>query len=299
MSYLDYFPTFKRVVELGSFTVAGNHLRIRPTVVAQRIRKLEQHFGIRLFNRTTRRLVLTKQGEAIYHGIVDVMNRVSDLENKVYDMSAKPSGLLRVTAPLGIGRRLIAPAVPEFHERYPDIEIRLRLADHRVDLLKEGMDLAFRLGVVGDSSFIMRKVLNCERVLAASPSYLDNRGRPEHPEQLCDHDCLLLRYAGATEYEWPITTEQGTKRIKVAGPIDSDHGDVLTGWAVDGRGITLKLQSEIQPILDAGQLEIVMPNHPPASVPLVVLFPHRTHQDPKVRCFADFMIKRCRAALAA
>ena len=173
--------------------------------------------------------------------------------------------------------------------------MRLRLSDHNVDIMKEGIDVAFRLGHLEDSSLRMRGIMDCERVLAAAPSYLERRGEPKTPQDLVNdrHDCLLLRFPGAQEFVWTLKTPEGPRRVEVRGPFDSDDGDVITGWALAGRGIINKPRFDIEPFLRDGRLKIVLPDNPPPPVQLAAVFPHKKFQDPKVRLLLDFMAERC------
>jgi len=295
MAYLDNIAVFVRVVELGNLSAAGRDLRISPAVASNRIKELEKYLGVRLFNRTTRQLSPTEHGRVFYEGARKVLDAVAEADAAVTALSGQPRGTIRVTAPLGIGRRLIASGIPEFHDRYPDIEVRLRLSDRHVDIMKEGIDVAFRLGHLEDSSLRMRGIMDCERVLAAAPSYLERRGEPKMPQDLVNdrHDCLLLRFPGAQEFVWTLKTPEGPRRVEVRGPFDSDDGDVITGWALAGRGIINKPRFDIEPFLRDGRLKIVLPDNPPPPVQLAAVFPHKKFQDPKVRLLLDFMAERC------
>ncbi|MDN2582022.1 LysR family transcriptional regulator [Aquibium sp. ELW1220] len=293
MAYLDNVAVFVRVVELGNLSAAGRDMRISPAVASNRIKELEKHLGVRLFNRTTRQLMPTEQGRVFYEGARKVLEAVSDAEAAVSALSGQPRGTIRVTAPLGLGRRMIASGIPEFRNRYPDIEVRLRLSDHEVDILKEGIDVAFRLGLLEDSSLRMRGILDCERVLVASPTYLDKRGEPATPEELLAHDCLMLRYPGAREHFWTLQTGAGPRKLDVRGPYDSDDGDVLTGWALAGHGVILKPRFEVEPFIRDRRLQVILPGTPPAPVQLAAVFPHRQYQDTKLRLLLDFMADRC------
>lgn len=295
MAYLDNIAVFVRVVELGNLSAAGRDLRISPAVASNRIKELEKYLGVRLFNRTTRQLSPTEHGRVFYEGARKVLDAVAEADAAVTALSGQPRGTIRVTAPLGIGRRLIASGIPEFHDRYPDIEVRLRLSDRHVDIMKEGIDVAFRLGHLEDSSLRMRGIMDCERVLAAAPSYLERRGEPKTPQDLVNdrHDCLLLRFPGAQEFVWTLKTPEGPRRVEVRGPFDSDDGDVITGWALAGRGIINKPRFDIEPFLRDGSLKIVLPDNPPPPVQLAAVFPHKKFQDPKVRLLLDFMAERC------
>jgi DNA-binding transcriptional LysR family regulator len=200
-----------------------------------------------------------------------------------------------VTAPLGLGRRLIASGIPEFRDRYPDIEVRLRLSDHNVDIVKEGIDVAFRLGILEDSSLRMRGIMECDRVLVAAPGYLEKRGEPATPEDLVadGHDCLLLRFPGSRDYFWTLRAPDGVRKIEVRGPFDTDDGDVLTGWALAGRGIINKPRFEVEPFIRDRRLKVILPDAPPTPVQFAAVYPHRKYQDPKIRFLLDFMAERC------
>ena len=295
MAYLDNIAVFVRVVELGNLSAAGRDMRISPAVASNRIKELEKHLGVRLFNRTTRQLMPTEHGTVFYTGAKQVLDAITEAEAAVAALSGQPRGTIRVTAPLGLGRRLIASGIPDFHDTYPDIEVRLRLSDHNVDILKEGIDVAFRLGVIEDSSLRMRGIMECERVLVASPDYVATRGEPADVGELISrkHACLMLRYPGSREFYWTLQTPAGPHKVEVHGPFDSDDGDVLTGWALSGRGIVNKPRFEVEPYIRGGRLQVVLKSNPPTPVQLAAVYPHKKLQDPKVRLLLDFMAERC------
>ncbi|HEV2900896.1 MAG TPA: LysR family transcriptional regulator [Pseudaminobacter sp.] len=295
MAYLDNIAVFVRVVELGNLSAAGRDMRISPAVASNRIKELEKHLGVRLFNRTTRQLMPTEQGTVFYSGAKQVLEAIAEAEAAVSALSGQPRGTIKVTAPLGLGRRLIASGIPDFRDKYPDIEVRLRLSDHNVDILKEGIDVAFRLGLIEDSSLRMRGIMECERVLVAAPKYLEARGEPTEPQQLVDdrHDCLMLRFPGMREYFWTLKTQSGPAKFEVHGPFDSDDGDVLTGWALAGRGVINKPRFEVEPFIRDRRLKIILADTPPTPVQFAAVYPHKKLQDPKVRLLLDFMAERC------
>src|SRR5690606_2485713 len=226
---------------------AGRDQRVSPAVASNRIKELERHLGVRLFNRTTRKLTLTEHGRIFYDGAQRIVEAVDSAEAAVADIAQKPRGTVHVTAPLGIGRRIIGPGVPEFRALYPDVRIRLRLSDRKIDLMEEGVDIAFKLGMIEDSNLKMRGIVECERVLCASPEYLEQRGVPQAPEELAagGHACLLLRFPGSNEFNWYLQTPEGVRKFEVSGPFDTDDGDVLTGWALGGHGIINKPRFEV------------------------------------------------------
>ncbi|MEX0316588.1 MAG: LysR family transcriptional regulator [Ruegeria sp.] len=294
MSYLDNIRTFVRVYELGSMSAAGRDLRISPAVTSARISQLEDHLSVRLFQRTTRNLTPTEQGQAFYPGAVAVLEAVDDAEAKVMHLTEAPRGSLFVAAPFGVGRRLLAPQVPEFLAEYPEIDVRLRLTDRSVDLTTEGLDLAFFIGQPEDSTLRIRKIADCQRVLCAAPGYVERRGMPESGEALIadGHECLNLRFPGATEFQWVLQTADGPKRFAVSGQFECDDGDVLTDWALSGQGIVLKPVFEIAAHLKSGSLVPVATQTPPVPVQMACLYTHRRHQDPKTRLFMEFMTAR-------
>lgn len=295
MAYLDNIAVFVRVVELGNLSAAGRDMRLSPAVASNRIKELEKRLGVRLLNRTTRQLMPTEHGRVFYEGAKRILEAVDEAEAAVSTISGQPRGTIRVTAPLGIGRRLIASGIPEFRDRYPEIEVRLRLSDHNVDILREGIDVAFKLGQLEDSSLRMRGILECERVVVASPTYLQKRGEPQVPGDLVSdrHDCLMLRFPGVKEHAWTFQTAEGLKKVEISGPYDSDDGDVITGWALAGRGIANKPRFDVEPFIRDGRLKIILRDAPPPALQLAALYPHKNFQDPKVRLLLDFMAERC------
>ncbi|MCF6429910.1 LysR family transcriptional regulator [Leisingera sp. MMG026] len=299
MAYLDNIRTFVRVYELGNMSAAARDMRISAAVASSRISQLEDHLNVRLFQRTTRLLNPTEQGNLFYHGAVKILEAVDEAEADISNVTQTPRGTLYVAAPLGLGQHLIAPAVPKFNEAYPLISIRLRLSDRKLDLAAEGLDAAFFLGVPEDSNLRIRKIADCARVLCASPEYIRRRGQPASSDELKTeaHDCLNLRYPGAPEFQWPLRSEDGVKRVTVTGPFESDHGDVLTSWALDGHGIILKPVFEISEHLASGRLVPVLAEEPPVPIQMACLYVHRRHQDPKVRLFMDFMVDHIQASL--
>jgi DNA-binding transcriptional LysR family regulator len=301
MSYLDNIRTFVRVYELGSMSAAGRDLRISPAVTSSRISSLEEHLHVRLFQRTTRSLTATEQGRAFYTGAVAVLEAVDIAEAQVAGITDNPKGSLYVAAPLGVGRRLIAPLVPDFVRDYPLIDIRLRLTDRTVDLTTEGLDISFFLGEPADSNLRIKPIANCDRVLVAAPKYIAERGNPLDGSALVKdrHNCLNLRYPGAPEFQWRLQTSDGPQRFRVAGRYECDDGDVLTEWALAGEGIALKPVFEVAEHLNAGRLVPVATKNPPMPIQMACLYTHRRRQDPKTRLFMEYMTTRIGASMNA
>ena len=267
MSYLESLRVFVRVVELGSITAGGRDLR------------------------TTRKLTPTEIGRAFYDHARRVIDTLDEAEAMVSSFSGKPQGVIRLTAPLGLGRRLIAPLIPPFCDANPGVDFRLRLSDRNVNIVEDAIDLAFFLGEPADSALKWRKIADAPRVLVASPEYLAEHGTPRKPEELADHNCLLLRYPRSPEYFWVLQTDQGQQKMMINGRYDTDDGDVLRSWALGGHGIANRPLYEVSEDLASGRLVKILPEAPPLPAQFGCLTPHRRLQDPKVRMFADFAVR--------
>lgn len=300
MAYVNNIRMFLRVYELGSMSAAARDQRTSPAVASSRIAELEKHLGLRLFNRTTRALHPTEHGRLFYEGALRILQAIDAAEAEVMTASQTPRGTVFVAAPLGVGRRFIAPAALVFKRQHPQVDIRLRLSDRTVDVTAEGLDLAFHLGPLPESDLKVRVVAECPRVLCAAPDYIARRGMPADGAALVrdGHDCLNLRFPGAQEFQWRLQTPSGPQRFDISGPLESDDGDVLTNWALAGAGIVMKPVFEIASDLQAGRLVPVAVATPPLPTQLVCLTPSRKFRDPKVQRFADAMIAHCKAALA-
>lgn len=293
MSYIESLRVFIRVVDLGSITSGGRDLRLTPAVASKRIKELETRLGVRLFNRTTRSLSPTEIGKVFYGEARKVIDTLENAEARVANFSEVPRGAIRITAPLGAGRRIIAPLVPRFVEAYPETEVQMRLSDRKVDILADGLDIAFFIGTPGDSNMKLRKIADCDRLLCASPVYLEKHGTPETPDDLLREttNCLLLRYPRSPEYFWVLQTSTGSRKLEVSGKYDADDGDVLTDWSLAGHGIVNKPRFDVAEYLAEGLLVEVLPDTPPVPTMFGCLYPHKKLQDPKVRLFIDFVMQ--------
>lgn len=300
MSYVKTLKMFVRVYELGSMSAAARDQRSSPAVASSRIAELEKTLGVRLFNRTTRALQPTEAGTIFYGGARRILQTIDEAEAEVMEMTSSPKGTVFVGAPLGIGRRFVAPAVPDFKDMYPAIDIRLRMSDRMVDVTAEGLDMAFHLGLLEDSDLKVRMISACPRILCASPDYIERRGNPADGDALVRqaHDCLNLRFPGAKEFQWMLQTPTGPKRFEVNGPFESDDGDVLTAWALGGRGIVMKPVFEVAEHLASGALVPVATATPPLPTQLSCLSSHRTENDPKSRLFIEYMAARIAREIA-
>ena len=290
MSLLEDIRVFVRSVEKGSFSEAGRDLRLSAAVVSHRVLSLEQRLNCRLLNRTTRKMQLTAAGRSFFERCIDVMDAVERAESSV----TGARGAIKVTAPLGLGRRLVAPMVTRFQSAHPELDIRLRLSDHLLDLIAEGIDIALRMASLDDSTFVLRKVADVERILCASPDYLVQSGVPKVAEDLKTHKCLLLRFPGSQQFRWTLLVQNRPITLPVRGPVDSDDGDILTGWALSGAGIALKPVFEVADHLASGALVPVLPDFRPPPLTLSILYPSRRLLSPNVKLLSDMLFEEGR-----
>lgn len=299
MAYVENLRTFIRSYELGSMSAAARDLRISAAVASSRIGELERHLGVRLFNRTTRQLKPTQQGTLFYDGAIKILDTISKVEANIADITANPKGTIFISAPLGLGKSLIAPLIPKFRANYPNVNVRLRLSDRRVDITAEGLDAAFILGELSDSDLRVRPIHTFSRVLCAAPSYIERYGMPQHADDLLNnkHHCLMLRYPGLNEFFWTLNVKGKTQKYEFTSPLESDDGDVLTQWALSGNGIVNKIYFEVCENIEAGELCVVAPGCPPTSLPFSCIYPHKRLQDPKVRLFINFIVEECKRRL--
>lgn len=300
MSYVDNLKTFVKIYEHGSISAAARHLGVSPAVASSRLVLLESQANARLFARTTRSLNPTEQGTIFYNGSLKILADIEKMNADIANVTNSLKGTILVGAPLGIGRKLIAPEIPKFHDKNPDINIRLRLSDRSMDPVQEGLDLVFMLGFPKDSSLQVKEIGQCTRVLCASPKYIERYGNPRNADEIVDknHQCLLLRFPGISEFQWLLRTDSGIKRFSVSGCMECDDGDVLTSWALHGEGIINKPVFEIYSHLKSGALVPVATETPPAPIHLSCLHTHRNYQDPKNRTFMDAVSKSLSRTLA-
>lgn len=277
-----------------SFTKASRQLDVSPQALAAAVARMEDRLGVRLFNRTTRSIALTDEGRALAARLAPSLAAFQEAMQSVRDTNAAPSGVLRVSCASAFGRRYMLPLIPEFHARYPQIELDLSFDDHKIDLVRDGYDAVIRGGNIADSSLIARKICALDAICVASPSYLKRKGIPKSVDDLARHDLIALRFAsgqiGAWDFRIRGKSVSFTPEKRVVTLSDTQSiGDV----AVSGVGIARvslhfawhhlkagRLKPVLLPINDAGKREVVM--H----------YPHRTHIATRVIAFADFVVAR-------
>ncbi len=280
--------TFAKVVELGSFANAAQRLDIARSAVTRQIAFLERRYGVRLLNRTTRKLSLTEAGQAFLDRIGPILADVAELELALQEKGQRPSGVLRISAPFSFGILHLGPAISGYLERYPDVSIDLELNDRRVDLVEEGFDLALRVGTPSGSSLVARPLAEQHMHVCASPEYLARHGTPEHPEALRQHRCLNYTYASHGN-EWQFEKDGRSHAVRVAGALRANNGDVLRTAALAGHGIIMQPGFIVDADIQAGRLVALLTDYRTRSFPVQAMYPHRRFLSPKVRTFVDYL----------
>jgi DNA-binding transcriptional LysR family regulator len=281
---------FVLLAKLGSLAATARELGLTPPAVTKRLMLMEQRLGVRLLNRTTRRVSLTSEGETYLSQAARILGEIRDMEESVSSSRAAPKGLLRVNATLGFGRTTIAPLVSAFALRYPEVEVQLQLTDRALNLVEEGYDLGIRFGELPDTRLGARKIMSNRRFLCASPRYLAHHGVPRAPADLARHRCILHRQNDDAYSIWKLEKGRKAETVKVRGSLSSNDGDVVLGWALDGHGILLRSEWDLARYLESGRLQVVLDDYTLPSADLYAYYPSRQQQPAKVRAFIDFLV---------
>ncbi|PZO77430.1 MAG: LysR family transcriptional regulator [Mesorhizobium amorphae] len=286
---LNELRTLQQVLAQGSLTGAARVLGVSLAVVSKRLATLEKRAGVRLVNRTTRRLSPTEEGERLMAEIERALEAIAQGEELLATGRDEPVGTLRVSAPVSFGRRHVAPVLGRLTQRHPQLAVSLSLDDRLADVTGGMIDVAIRIGGLSHAGgAAMRKLADNRRVLVATPSYLDRRGRPRSFADLAAHD--LLRYSDGTG-PWRFTDESGEEQLVPApARLRVDNGDAVHDWCMADLGIMLKSGVDVAADLHAGRLERVLPSWHSADTPIVALFPARVTMPRKTRVFIDAMV---------
>jgi len=283
---------FQRVAERGSFAGAADDVGLSPSAVAKLVTRLETRLGVRLINRTTRRLSLTTEGEIYLERAREILAAIETAEAEISSARLTPRGHLRVHALPFIAVRHLAPVLPDFLTRYPQITFDFMVTNRIVDIIGENVDISLRIGALNDSALVARKIVALPRIVCASPSYLARHGRPAKPADLADHSCLTLsRNPGSAT--WPFRVDGKLVQVQVNGPVSADSTAMLLGLAVQGAGILRLSEHVVAEAIQKGELEPVLQKvQDPEQYPLWALLPPGRNQAPKVKAFLDFLVDR-------
>lgn len=289
MNRLSDLEFFVQLVKQGSLAALARELGVTPPAVTARLAQLEKRLGVRLLNRTTRRISVTHEGEMYLATGARLLAELQELEQSVSSSRAVPKGLLRVNATFGFGRRNIAPAIIEFARRFPQVEVQLELTDRSVNLADKAFDIGIWFGTVPDSRLVARKIVTNRRLLCAAPSYLQAHGYPATPRDLQTHQCIVLRESEAAFGTWYFTRGNKQETVKVRGPLSTNDGETGVLWALAGFGILMRSEWDIHADIASGRLVPVLREWALPSADIYAVYPERANLSAKVSAFIDFL----------
>jgi len=288
---LSAMRAFVRVAETRSFSGAARSTGTTQATISKRIAALEEMLGVKLLIRSSREQALTEAGQDYFNHCVPILDAVDEAENIARSNTNKPRGLIRVTASADFGRSILLPLLREFMQRYPDIGIDLVLSNYPLDLIAGGIDVAIRAGHFEDSSLIAKPLGSMPLCLVASPAYLEQYGRPEHPNDLVNHDCPLYSPADNPR-RWHFKDKGKTISVIIDGRFQCDDGDIILDMVLSGKGVTRLPYWLVHEQLNSGTLELLLADHAMPSGDIKMIYPDRKHLPLKTRYFLDFMAEK-------
>jgi DNA-binding transcriptional LysR family regulator len=289
MDRLKQIESFVSVAAKGSLTAAAQAEGVAPAVVGRRIDALEERLGVKLLLRTTRRITLTHEGSAFLEDCQRILADMANAEASVSAGGVKASGALRITAPAGFGRRHVAPLMPGFLARHPDVHLSLNLSDRVVDIVNEGFDCAVRVGDMPDSSLISIRLADNRRLCVAAPAYLQRAGAPQHPGDLARHECLTLSSDASQTRGWAFQVDGAVPPRRPRGRIDCSDGQVLHTWCRQGLGLAWRSTWEVEGDIAAGTLVPVLEAYAAPPNGIYAVLPQRKHLPLRVRLWIDYL----------
>jgi LysR family transcriptional regulator for bpeEF and oprC len=288
MDQLVAMRVFTRVAERGSFGKAADELDISRAAASAHVAALEKHLGVRLLNRTTRKVSLTAEGADYLRRCRRILEEIRDAEETLRESRSKPQGLLRVDVPVAFGRYLLLPALPEFTRRYPAIDLDIRLNDRIVDLVAERVDVAVRVGGLQQSGLVARRVAQINIVTCAAPTYLADHGEPQTPDDLREHRLLALSPPGGGSPEWHFPAPYSARRLKLHFAMLFNASEAPIVSAAAGLGITHTADLLVAEYVARGELQLILEKFVLPGPPVSLVYPSAGHQAAKVRVFSDF-----------
>lgn len=293
MDRFEAMKVFAAVVDAGSFVAASDALPMSKAAVSRHVAELESHLGVRLLNRTTRRLSLTPEGEVFHARCKEVLASVDEAEAEITSRSGEATGLLRINAPFTFGLLHLAPLWVEFMASHAKLTLDVTLSDRVVDLVEEGFDMAVRIARLPDSTLVSRQIASTRLVLCASPGYLRQHGTPQHPAELAHHQVAAYSLFSQGDH-WSFTGPQGPVSVKVSPRLRCNNGDTCRLAALRHQGIVLQPSFLVGPDLQAGTLVELMPEFRSIELGVYVVYPSRKFVSPKVRLLIDFLVEAFR-----
>jgi DNA-binding transcriptional LysR family regulator len=288
MNNLTGMMVFAQVVQSSSFSKAAEVLGMSKSSVSKKISYLEDRLGVRLLNRTTRKLSLTEVGQAFYERCERIMAEAEEAELAITRLQDEPRGNLKLSAPVSFGVKHLGKPLAEFVRRYGELNIDVILNDRFVDIVDEGFDMALRIGRLSDSSLIARKVGSSRLMVSATPAYWDEHGRPSHPTDLENYECLAYTLSRDTG-NWPFMEKGKEFTVKVKGNIKANNGDIVCDLSVAGTGVNMSPAFIVGRDVAEGRLEVVLQDYEIEPINIYAVYPHNRHLSAKVRLFVDFL----------
>ena len=283
---------FVRAVECNGFTPAARELDVTPSAVSKLVTRLERKLGVRLLQRSTRRLALTAEGEIYFERVQRIVGEIADAEADVMRFSEQPRGRVRISVGTAFATYALVPALPEFTARFPEITLDLVITEYPIDLIDAGIDVAIRIGPLGEVNLVARRVGDLERVISAAPAYLERHGVPKRPDDLAHHNCLTLPgVAGQTE--WPFRSAGGVRSVPVKGNITVNNAETLYELALLGLGVIRLSDLIVGPAIRNGRLvPILLDVHQPEPLPVHAVYAPSRRRPPKVDALVQFLVEK-------
>lgn len=282
---IEHLKLFVRLASSQSISMAGHELGLSPAVASAHINKLEEGLGVRLVHRTTRKVSLTEEGQAFLPYAEEVLASVEAARSAVGVGHGNPTGTLRVTAPASFGRMHLIPALKGFMEQYPDLTVDFRFSDSIIDMVEGGFDVAIRVAELKDSTLVARKLAPDRRIVVASPEYLEKFGTPKHPQDLANHECIILMGMD----NWVFKTSDSALSVRTSGRFRTDNGDAMRDATIDGLGISINSIWSVYQQLQRGELVEILPDYPLAmDASIWAVYPSSRLIALKVRAFIDY-----------
>ncbi|WP_321817343.1 MULTISPECIES: LysR family transcriptional regulator [unclassified Paraburkholderia] len=290
MDRLTGLAVFVKAVDLGSFTAAGEAMRMSSQLVGRHVQAIERRLGVRLLTRTTRTQSLTEFGQEFYERAKLILAEVASAEDMAAVTRSVPSGLLRINAPVSFGTHSLAPRLSDYLRRYPDVRVELSLNNRTIDLVEEGYDVVFRVGEIAENRLVARRLRPYRFLLCAAPKYLGSTAPIRSPQDIREHDCLIYSRVDTSDH-WTFETPDGPLQVPVRSRLSVDHGEPLLRAAIDGMGLLLQPEELVREALNVGKLVEVLPDFPVRSRPLHLLYAPDRRVTPKLRSFVEFAIE--------
>jgi len=286
---VENLKLFLHIVQKGGLAVAGREMGLAPATVSERLSSLEAHYGVRLLTRTTRAISLTDEGKELVIAARRILQDINETEVHIKQGTQNISGMIHISVTQDLGHNKIVPLIDGFIEAHPEIRVNLLLSDGYVDLVGQGIDIALRYGELSDSTMKSRKLCENQRVICAAPSYLEQKGIAGHPDDLSQHNCLIMRFGMHSDHDWPFLVDGKKRYWRVKGNRIANDGNLIRKWCLKGYGLALKSSTDIYDDLRSGRLVSILDEFAPPPTILQMIYPAGAVQPKRIRLFMDYL----------